>query len=293
MVPDRDAPLIPTLAACPPGLGIPGATVAVVRSDNRRGAVAEALALLDAEIRAAAVGSAVVLPVLGRGRRDSADPGALSALLDLLLWVGLGPVAVASGHPEAARRFDRFGIARECWGRPVSLVDLGRDEEDWERLRLEGGETLRLSRLVTRSGFRVALAPLSALGRGPSVFLAPREAVHPDDRPSAVDSVLSTHAGPVLSVVEGPIGLRGRSVVAIAGLNPVAVDDTAARLLEAGPRWPWRPDRRSRIGLGTRDSGGIAIVGDAVGPIRPTGTRTAPAPGIRVDPAHANPGGEA
>ncbi|MEW4569949.1 hypothetical protein AB1L88_18960 [Tautonia sp. JC769] len=261
-------------------------TVAVVRSDNRRGAVAEALALLDAEIRPVLAGPAVVLAHLEARR---ADPAPMSSLLDVLLAGSVGEVVVASGQPGAAAIVDRSGFRRECWGRPVRFLDLARDEERWRTIERPGVGSIRLAETVASAGCRVALTPIASF-RGRHGMPAGRRgmlaALHPDDR-GRFDGVPIRRAWPDLSVVEGPIGRFGRQVVAIAGIDPTAVDAVAASLLGMG--------RRGLSGTisAELEPPRIAVIGDPIAPepVRNWRPSLSLGRGLRRDPGHGTPEG--
>jgi hypothetical protein len=88
-------------------------TVAFVRGDDRRGAVAEALALVAHDLRAVATASVVFRP----GPACHADT--LSAALDALFHAGGIEAVVVEPRAVAERR----GHRREAFGRPVRFVD--------------------------------------------------------------------------------------------------------------------------------------------------------------------------
>ncbi len=140
------------------------ATVAVVRSDNRRGAVAEALALIAGDLRDRVTPDVLVKPNLVSHRRQlpSTHADTLSAALDAVLAAGARRVVVAEGASDATAGFGRFGYREETAGRPVEYLDLNRDETAWDRLELAGvdGSPLvaRVSRTVASAGCRVSLA---------------------------------------------------------------------------------------------------------------------------------------
>lgn len=277
MVPDRLAAL--TAPTARPPAGASTATVAVVRSDDRRAAVAEALALLDDAIRPLLGPPEVVTAWLGKGRRDSAAADGLSALVDALIAGGSGEVVVASGAPDAAGRFRRYGYDRECWGRPVRFVGLAEEETAWVVAGRAGTEAPRMAGTVVGAGCRIALVPIGALtGRSarPSSRLALLDATHADDRPMLARPAeegplgrsrrrsLLAHAWPDLSVIEGPLGRWGRRGLAIAGTDPVAVDLVAGRVLGRGGRWVGPLAEAARLGFGVADPERIAVVGDPV-----------------------------
>jgi hypothetical protein len=111
-------------------------------------------------------------------------------------------------------------------------------------------------------------------------------ALHPDDR-SRFDGVPIRRAWPDLSVVEGPIGRFGREVVAIAGIDPTAVDAVAAAVLGI--------DRRGNPGaIGAElEPPRIAVIGDPIEPEPVRGWRPSLAlrNGLRRDAGHGNPEG--
>jgi uncharacterized protein (DUF362 family) len=140
------------------------ATVAVVRGTSRRGAVAEALALIADDLRARVAPEVLVKPnlVSHRDQLASTHADTLSATLDALLAAGATRITVAEGASDATAGFARFGFDREAFGRPVRFLDLNRDETEWEPLELLGvdGSTriARVSRTIASSPCRVSLA---------------------------------------------------------------------------------------------------------------------------------------
>jgi hypothetical protein len=237
--------------------------------------VAEALALLDVEVRPIISAPVAILAHLGPTRAGSTCPSALSSLLDAVLSADPGEVVVASGCRHARERFNRLGFPQECWGRPVRFLDLPRDEDGWEIVDRPSNGPLRLSGTIAAAGCRIALTPLSALRRGPACLLALHRSIRPADRP-AFEGEPIPRAWPDLSIVEGPVGWRGRSALAVAGLDPLAVDVVAANLLGINPR--------QAAGFGV--PGRIKLVGDAPG--APSGTGAAPVRGLRQDASHTD-----
>ncbi|WZO96370.1 DUF362 domain-containing protein [Isosphaeraceae bacterium EP7] len=138
--------------------------VALVRSDNRRGAIAQALTLVSDDLRRVASPEVLLKPNLVSHSRQgpSTHADALSATLDALFAAGSQRVTVAEGASDAAAGFERMGYLRETAGRPVSYFDINRDEDAWEMLDLVGvdGRTLRarVSRTIAGSSCRVSLA---------------------------------------------------------------------------------------------------------------------------------------
>ena len=137
--------------------------VAVVRGTSRRGAVAEALGLIAAELRDCVTPHVVIKPnlVSHRVQFPSTHADTLSATLDAVLAAGAHQVTIAEGASDATAGFERFGYHRETWSRPVRFLDLNRDETDWEPLELSGVSgaplTARLSRTIANAECRVSL----------------------------------------------------------------------------------------------------------------------------------------
>lgn len=99
----------------------PKKTAALVRSNNRRGAVAEALALIDDALRRAvgqAGGEVVIRPSISPSTRRATSAGALAALVDAVLAAGGRPTVVLG---PGAQDLQRHRV--ECWGRPVEFVE--------------------------------------------------------------------------------------------------------------------------------------------------------------------------
>ncbi|WP_165244049.1 DUF362 domain-containing protein [Paludisphaera soli] len=143
--------------------------VAVVQGDRRRGAVAQALALIADDVRAAVqpYGSATIVPTLdelGRGWA-STDHDTLSATVDALIASGARSLDVVAGkfdaRPSASTCYERLGYLAETSGRPVAYHDLDSEPDAWTpRQAVVGGraETLRLSSRAVAAGCRVSLA---------------------------------------------------------------------------------------------------------------------------------------
>ena len=166
------------------------ARVALVRSDNRRGAMAQALALVHHDLRRVVRPDVLIKPNFVSHRRSlpSTHPDALSATLDTLLAAGAVRATIAEGASDARAGFEQLGHRREVEGRPVRFLDLNREEQEWEPITLEGvdGAPLqaRVSRTVARAECRVSLALMKThvnvmVTMGLKNMLS---AVHPADR---------------------------------------------------------------------------------------------------------------
>lgn len=143
--------------------------VAVVQGDRRRGAVAQALALIADDVRAVvgACGAAAVVPTLDEMGRPwaSTDRDALSATIDALAASGASSIDVVasspSGRPSASTCFESLGYRAETWERPVAYHDLDALPDAWsprEVIVAGRSETLRVSTLAVESGCRVSLS---------------------------------------------------------------------------------------------------------------------------------------
>ncbi len=263
-------------------------TVALVRGDNRRGAVAQVLSLLVAEVARCVSPRVMLLPSLARPGEtaDSTHSETLSATLDAVLAAGANDVIVASAAPEASAKFDALGYTREAWGRPVAFLDLGRDEPRWDASVWTGPdgsqESARVARTVAAATCRISLGTSSAGGF--SLLRGVLDSLHPDDRGpllSRIDSdfpvALARSVGPHLCLIDAfrggsrGGGSRGKSKevgTVIAGLDPVAVEAVAAAVRGSDPREVERLSRAQAAGLGVADLDAITILGDPIAPAR-------------------------
>lgn len=153
-------------------------TVAVVRTDRRRGGVAEALALIahDLAERLRTDPNPVLIPNLDNPARAGActHPDTLSAMVDAILGAGASSVTIAgdAGGHDADQRdrepFTRLGYRRELWGRPARFVDISHPDETFSPLRWinPNGEprSLRLASAVAAARCRVVLGQAKAHG---------------------------------------------------------------------------------------------------------------------------------
>lgn len=138
--------------------------VAIVRSDNRRGAIAQAMTLLADDLRAVVTPEVLLKPNLVSHQRQlpSTHADAVSATLDAVIAAGAGSMKVAEGATDASAGFVRFGYHNEVHGRPVTFFDINRDETEWLPLTLSAmdGSPLqaRVSRTIVDSRCRVSIA---------------------------------------------------------------------------------------------------------------------------------------
>lgn len=143
--------------------------VAVVRSDRRRGAVAEAFALIadDVRRRVQADSSPVIVPNLDNPARPwtCTHRDTLSAAADAILGAGASSITIAAGtgrrgHPTRGQ-FDRLGYRAELWRRPATFLDLDSDPGLWTTVQWIGprGEpvSLRIYSRVAAARCRVSL----------------------------------------------------------------------------------------------------------------------------------------
>jgi len=164
--------------------------VAVVRGDNRRGAAAQALALIADDLRACVTPETLIKPnlVSHRYQLPSTHADILSATFDALMAAGATQLTVAEGASDATAGFDRFGFRREAFGRPVRFLDLNRDEHEWVPLPLGGVDgsqrEARLSRTIAEAGCRVSLALAKTHVTAMATFSLKNmlSSIHPDDR---------------------------------------------------------------------------------------------------------------
>jgi uncharacterized protein (DUF362 family) len=199
--------------------------VAVVRGGNRRGAVAQALSLIGGQLFGKVVPGSVIIPRLAVESKPGASthPDAISATVDALLAAGAESITIAAAAPRsddrAERYFDRLGYQGECWGRPVTFVDLADDpldESGVDEFHLEGCAPICLPRVLANSDCRVSLTV--AHGRGG------------DAGGPAASNLLSVLAASDRALLEQLGPLPGRSLVAHFQtlLSRAAAKDAAA-----------------------------------------------------------------
>ncbi len=159
-------------------------TVAVVRSNNRRGAVAEALALISHEI--AEINSEVmVLPDLGatRSRWAWTRPDTLSATLDALFSVGANRAVI---HASNFRDLDRSQLRLETFGRPVHYPSDSVENEHsiWKRVKLDLDEGVSMMVRDIKPRSLVSIATMKTDGTSTVGFSLANllNLIHPDDR---------------------------------------------------------------------------------------------------------------
>jgi uncharacterized protein (DUF362 family) len=165
-------------------------TVAIVRSDNRRGAVAEALALIADDVRACVTPEVLFKANLVSHQRQlpSTHADTLSASLDAVFAAGARHVVVAEGASDASAGFSRFGFLKETFGRPVDYFDINRDETAWNQIELTGADgsplVARISRTIAASHCRVSIALMKTHVTSMVTFSLKNmlSSIHPDDR---------------------------------------------------------------------------------------------------------------
>ena len=269
-------------------------TVALVRGDNRRGAVAQVLSLLVAEVARCVSPDVLLLPSLAwPGRMASRTHSeTLSATLDAVLAAGANEVTVAAGVPGAPAMYEDLGYTREAWGRPVRFFDLERGESIWDAIEWtvpDGSRrSARVARTVAAAACRVSLGTTSshASPADLTILRCVLGSLHPDDRGPLLSRIerdgdflldLVRKVGPHLCLVDAfRAGNRGRALqgrskevgTVIAGLDAVAVDAVAAAVRGAVPGEVESLSRAQAAGLGIADLDAITILGDPISPAR-------------------------
>jgi uncharacterized protein (DUF362 family) len=228
--------------------------VAVVRGDRRRGAVAQALALIADDVGAVVgrCGAAVVAPTLDELGRPwaSTDRDTLSATIDALLAAGAAAVDVvaskADPKPSARACFERLEYVAETHGRPVAYHDLDADADaDVWAVREVAGRPTRVSRLFAESGCRVSLAVARTHGAFRLGLGLPGLAsiLHRDDRwheNDALARLVPARLVPACSALETWRGRIARSWLKLrsigGGMRPTGAElrrlDRAGRAVE-------------------------------------------------------------
>ncbi|ADV61192.1 hypothetical protein Isop_0599 [Isosphaera pallida ATCC 43644] len=176
-----------------PQLAANRSKVALVRSQRRRGAIAEALGLIQPELaRRLRPGQPILVKinlVSHRRQAPSTHRDALSATLDALLAANGGaPITVAEGATDAPAGWRRFGHDRETALRPVRFFDLNHDEHNWIELPLRAIDgslrKARVSQTVVEAPFRVSVALMKTHMTAGVTFGIKNmlSAIHPLDR---------------------------------------------------------------------------------------------------------------
>lgn len=226
--------------------------VAVVRSDHRREAAAQALALIVDDLRARVTPSATVLPQLGPAHHTHAET--LSATLDALVHAGAVEVAVRA-TPTAR---EQFRYRRELFGHPVRFTDPDEEAGGRPTPALVGPSCVVELRVLPRASWderlRRGLAGLLPAIRTRSV----RDGIPPQTSPDilVVDAfdarrllIAGTDAAAVLAVANAECGLdRGTRLENIRVLGDAMTPGRGMRLgrMHSGPRFA-SASRRDRV----------------------------------------------
>lgn len=232
------------------------AKVAVVRAENRRGAVAEALSLLGDHRLGSLSSDAVVVPHLATSSRAgrSTHPDTLSAVVDLLLAAGARRITVAAASPLPGESgtpwFERLGYAGELWKRPVLFLALNSISQEFRNREHPGEYRFELPDRFPRSECRVSLAVANGPGlRGTGFgFAGLLNLLGPTDRArlepfARAGGLFDRLLGRSTVLRESTEALaRASELVAIAGeVRPtLSVIDTFANAGRSGPRAPRR-----------------------------------------------------
>ncbi len=164
--------------------------VALVRSDRRRGGIAQALNLIADDLRRVVTPDVLLKPnfVCQTRQLPSTHPEAMAATLDALFASGAQNVKIAEGASDATAAYKALGHEAECAGRPVTFFDINKQETSWDimRLRSVDGSPLetRVSRTITSATCRVSLA-LMKTHVTPSLTMSLKNmlsSIHPQDR---------------------------------------------------------------------------------------------------------------
>ena len=207
--------------------------VAFVRSNNRRGAVAEALALIADELRARVTPSVVLLP------HPDSDADTLSATLDAVLHAG----AIEIVAVESRVRATQLGHRRELFGRPVRFVDPAEPEANGLLTAVANVSCeIAIASVATRGQVRSADALLAALPQSRRAGGSDRPGILVVDAFALQHAVLAgTEASAVARVAASALG--GAAELDAAGIRIVGDRPEPARRSLAvgwlrGPRGP-------------------------------------------------------
>lgn len=205
--------------------------VACVRSDNRRGAAAEALALIVDDLRAR------ITPAVTLRPRPFTHADTLSATLDAIQHAGAAEVLIV----EARALAERLGHRREAFGRPVRFVDP--DDAD---ARTDAGCHVAVSAVARACGADALLASLPRRRQG-GLILPGVLVVDAFDARRAV--IAGTDATAVALVAASVLGGAPTN---LAGVRILGDRLDRAQRSSSGPRF--RRRRAARAGV-TADTG--------------------------------------
>src|SRR5208283_961424 len=262
--------------------------VAVVRSDRRRGAVAEAFALIADDVRRCVKADSrpVIVPNLDNPARPwtCTHRDTLSAATDAILGAGASSIMIAAGtgrrgHPTCDQ-FDRLGYRGELWNRPATFLDLDSDAGYLPgQEHGAGGGPLRVpyrAALVLESwrGWMVrAWLGLRSIAGGMRLTGSERRRLEWVEQATSSLVGLAALMQPRVSLIDGFTAMEGEGPrygrrlalgTVIAGTDPVAVDAVAASIMGFEPREIAYLRQAEIMGLGTADLAAITLVGDPV-----------------------------
>jgi uncharacterized protein (DUF362 family) len=212
--------------------------VAVVRAGRRRGAVAEAFALISDDLRerVQADPSPLIVPSLETPNRPWActHRDTISAAADALLAAGASAITIAGATAGQGRSasacFDGLGYRTETWGRPVNYLAADSEDNGWSRIHWISprGEpvSFRIPSQVAASRCRVSLCiprthGVYRLGLGLANMA---NILHPRDRPlvgTIAATTLDSRSGgtAAASVLESCRGLATRGWLVVRSFS--------------------------------------------------------------------------
>ena len=297
------APSTPPVTILPPP---PRSTVAIVKGEQRRTNVRDALAAIDPQIRTAIAGKKYVIikvnNVSTENQLAASHADTIRGILDYLQPRYKLPVTVAeSSAGDTMEGFRNFGYTRIPG---VNLVDLNA-EAKYQAIPLIDYDLhlqpVRLAaRLLDSDAFVICacmlkthntvVATLSVKNMvlGAPLHFAPGERQHWNDKRKYHTGIRQTHYNMLLTaqklrpfwgatVIDGYEGMEGNgpssgtpvaSRIAIASTDYIAADRVAVECMGINPAWPGYLNYCGQLGLGNYDSARIDVVGEKIAAVQ-------------------------
>jgi uncharacterized protein (DUF362 family) len=293
------APSTPTLAYTSPP---PRSTVAIVKGDERRRNVRDALAAIDPQIRAGIAGKKYVIVKVNNvsttNQLAATHADAILGILDYLQPRFKLPVSVVeSSAGDTMEGFRNFSYTKIPG---VNLIDLNAEAKyqvipliDYDlhpqpvRLAarlLDPDAFIISSGILKTHNTVVATLSVKNMVLGAPLHFAPKETPRWNDKRKYHTGIRQTHYNMLLTaqklrphwgaaVIDGYEGMGGNgpasgtpvpSRIAIASTDFVAADRVAVECMGIDPTWPGYLNYCGQLGVGNWDTGRIDVIGEKV-----------------------------
>ncbi len=293
------APSTPTLAFMPPP---PRSTVAIVKGDQRRSNVRDALAAIDSQIRAGIAGKKYVIVKVNNvsttNQLAATHADAIFGILDYLQPRFKLPVSVVeSSAGDTMEGFRNFSYTKIPG---VNLIDLNTEAKyqvipliDYDlhpqpvRLAarlLDPDAFIISSGMLKTHNTVVATLSVKNMVLGAPLHFAPKETPRWNDKRKYHTGIRQTHYNMLLTaqklrphwgaaVIDGYEGMEGNgpasgtpvpSRIAIASTDFVAADRVAVECMGIDPAWPGYLNYCGQVGVGNYDTARIDVIGERI-----------------------------